>query len=288
MLFLSMVDGPTYDKLKDIDLTNDEKKSANAFCKTFSAIVYTEDDVRDLRFSLMSMRQKDTESVADFADRLHDTSSKAFADDAQRSSNQLTAFLQGIYDPKIKLKLYESSCSTFIEAVKLAKRIESAQSIINTSTSSNTADDIFAVNNNGTSDSLPRNVSSDRNNRTSNSFSSNPPRTEGNTDSNYSNPPRMPMRNSQTICWNCNRVGHISRNCYSRSTGNQGSYQHQSRPRNTTYNQPRFDRNQGTGQMCSYCKMPNHGVDRCYKLQRDMSNNSFQLGASQAGPSSRT
>ena len=97
---------------------------------------------------------------------MDDISLKAFADDAQRSSNQLMAFLQGIYDSKIKLKLFESSCSTFIEAVKLAKRIESAQSIIRSCTSSNTADDIFAVNNNGSNGSLPRNVSFDGNNRT--------------------------------------------------------------------------------------------------------------------------
>ena len=67
MLFLSLVDGPTYDKLKNIDLTNDEKKSTEAFCKKYSDIIYSEDDVRDLRFSLMSIRQKDNESMSDFS-----------------------------------------------------------------------------------------------------------------------------------------------------------------------------------------------------------------------------
>lgn len=238
LLFLQLVDGITYDKLSTVELTAENAADAEAFCKTYSDIIYSEDDIRDLRFSLMSIRQREGESITDYTVRLTDISNKAFPDESLRRSNELTAFLQGVFDPTVKVKLYESGCSSYSEAVKLAKRIESAKNIVASSVPAH--EDIFAVENSST----------------------------GPGPSSYANMERR-------SCFNCQAVGHIIRDCRQPRRGRG--------PGSQRYSAPNRSRQNSDGNVvCAYCKVRNHKADNCFKLQRDMRNNSFRVSADQS------
>ena len=66
LFFLSTLDSPTYDILKSVELTDDEKKAAPAFCKKYSEKLYATDDIRNLTFELMSIKQGNNESIEKF------------------------------------------------------------------------------------------------------------------------------------------------------------------------------------------------------------------------------
>ena len=176
--------------------------------------------------------------------------------------------MQGIYDPNVKVKLYESGCSTFSEAVQLAKRIEGAKNVVETpKDTTSLTDHVFEV-----SDS------------------------PGNRPITSTGSPRAPVE-----CWQCGKLGHIKRNCRSQSS-NFGPRNFAYNPRNGFNGPPRntrnwqpprsFDRPQAqfraNNDPCSYCSLPNHKADSCFKLKRDMQSNSLNTPGTSPGPSTRT
>lgn len=303
MLFLQNVDDETYTTLKSVKLGRKDKSRAAEFCAKYKKAIYG-DEKLSLRHEVMDCRQKSGENVSDYAYRLREKSSIAYSDTEYAEENCMLAFLRGVKNINMKVKLNEASLTNFNDAVKLAKKIEKVEKMLNVET------DITSIFKETRIDekSIPRHSeekhvrfsssSSERSNHTSGSrrtsrspsnvFSSQ----RGNRDDysrrsdsssfrgNFRNQPGRIRRGNPhqfKSCYTCGRRGHIQVNC--RENPNN------TRPSNNTYrdnyrgagnNQSRYYQHRGNdrgsnrysrGQRQSY----NHG--NRYEFNDNYNNN---------------
>ena len=121
---LQLVDNETYELLKKVRLKRREKGDVAAFCKKFVKAIYPDGDAVSLKSEVLTCKQKSDENIDKFQYRLLEKASIAFSDKKVRDENCLIAFLQGVRDISMKIKLNEAEIQTFDDAVKLAKRLE--------------------------------------------------------------------------------------------------------------------------------------------------------------------
>jgi exonuclease VII small subunit len=131
MYFLQNInDDQTYSMLKTIELTPEQKASAQAFCPLYKTAIYGEVSIY-LKNEVMECKQRNDEAISDFVYRLREKASIAYTDPAILEENCFIAFLRGVKDPQLKRKLNEAtSLTNFKEAVKLAKRLEKINEIL--------------------------------------------------------------------------------------------------------------------------------------------------------------
>ena len=130
LVFLQLLDDRTYDILKDIPLTREEKSDAESFVSIYKTTLCPSSRGAAMRTEIFNLRQDETESIDDFAYRLRELANKAFKNPMLKENAMLVAFAQNIADGYIKLRVLEASCENFTEAVELAKRIEGARKTI--------------------------------------------------------------------------------------------------------------------------------------------------------------
>ena len=263
LLFLSLLDSKTYDKLVGVELDADGKRDPKIFTELYKEIIYGREDIRNLRASLMTIRQKGDETMDDYGERLVELAAIAYKDDGVRSENMLTAFLQGIRDKTTRLKLYESAVENFPEAFQLARRIEKAAEAISEPVERPRG--IFGIGNSVSDEDVGTSKEEE-------------PKTE-----------------RKLACYQCGSFSHFKRECPDlRSNDTQfprrghyqprGGYRSGYRPsgRSGQYNPSRGSSTQNTDHrgdvFCSYCGIRNHTSSECRKLKSDMRLNTVSVG----------
>ena len=123
LFFLQHMDDDMYATLKSIDLTAEQKQNAESFCDVYKDVVYGEESI-PLKNEFLSCKQKSCENVGDFALRLGQIGQIAFADENVRNEHCLLSFIRGLQSDYIKRKLNESTFTVFGDAIKLAKKLE--------------------------------------------------------------------------------------------------------------------------------------------------------------------
>ena len=207
LLFLSNLDERSYKKLKDVSLTPPEKAYCELFLKKYRQVYYPSGETVSHQMQLGSIKQKLEESVDDFSFRLTELANKAYTDRVLRESCSFLAFMQGIRDTDLKVKLNESDVRSYREAVSFAKRIERVANSVGRSQSNDPI--LYAV-------QTRPNIWREQTRR---------PNTQGpppiqNSNDNSAQPSesrsigsrsRNPLQ--QITCWNCGRVGHVRNQC---------------------------------------------------------------------------
>lgn len=126
LLFMQNVDSNTYTSLKATAaaLTPDQKTDADVMCRQFLGALYGDEKV-SLRNDLLNMKQKPGESVAEFGNRIQEASSMAYTSPEQAREASLLALLRGISKNSLRQKMNEATVTSFPEAIRLAKKLES-------------------------------------------------------------------------------------------------------------------------------------------------------------------
>ena len=133
LYFLQHVDDSTYSMLKPVSLTGSEKRNPKLFCDKYTEIIYGEESVA-LKNELINCKQAVDEDVTTFACKLREKANIAFADKDMANENCLLAFTRGVREKYIKRKLNEANLKDLNKAIKLAKRLEKVEEMLNEET----------------------------------------------------------------------------------------------------------------------------------------------------------
>ena len=126
---LQLVDDETYFRLKTVQLDSSEKANAELFCEKYKEEIYGKNCVLR-KMDLLNCKQDPEETIDDYAFRLKQKALQAYSSTSKAEDNCLLAFLVGLRDQSLKIKLNEASLATFNDACVLARRIENAQKMI--------------------------------------------------------------------------------------------------------------------------------------------------------------
>ena len=193
------------------------------------------------------------EDVSEFAYRLREKATIAFSDIDVSEENCLLAFMRGVKNAHIKRKLNESDVENFNEALKLAKKLEKVENMLNKGetpevTSILKETSVSFKPSRGTERSSFRSDSSSNRERSrSRSYRGRRQFSRSRT------PNRSRGRSIAKVCWFCQKPGHIQRFCWSRqqidpqrwrgNARNRSEFQHQSngfRAENSSSNRPSY------------------------------------------------
>ena len=123
MFLLQNVDDRTYTTLKSIKLTSEEKRDVAQFCKRYKKAIYGSKEYI-LKNALLSCKQKNNESIADYAYRLREKANVAYLDEAAGEENCILAFMRGIKNKNIRRDVNAKKFEAFEEAVEHAEMLE--------------------------------------------------------------------------------------------------------------------------------------------------------------------
>lgn len=225
MFFLQNVDDETYTNLKLVSLSEAEKADAHLFCKVYKDAIYGDESL-SLKNAVFDCKQNRGETISDYVYRLRETANIAYSTDPEKGDeNCLLAFLRGVRDTHMKMKINEATLDSFNEIVKLAKKIERVDGMLN---------------------SKPRTSSSSRDKSRAGSnrcYSSNTTSVEHREFVRAQRQPVSPRyrerryyqsRNPHRYktCWNCFKVGHVRRFCDNTSVYH-GSHYHNNKQQNS-------------------------------------------------------
>ena len=219
--FLQNVDDETYAKLKLINLTADQKTDAASFCALYKTAIYGSQQVQLIN-EVRDCRQESDESITDYAFKLGEKANIAHADPAIREQECYLTFLRGVHNKNIKRKLNESrSLNNFNEAVEYAKQLDTVEKRFS---AENNATEVKSVLKESTAtfdkadSKTPDNSRRDRSRSRSPAYhrkSLNNDRKSYNSKSFRSNDRERSQQPKRVVrCWTCNKIGHISRNCW--------------------------------------------------------------------------
>ena len=130
IFFLQNVDDETYSTLKSVQLSSQQKQDPTLLCDVYKSTIYGDQSI-SLKYEVMDCKQKSDEKISDFAYRLREKANIAFVDSDAINENCLLAFIRGVKEAHIKRKLNESTLTDFDEALKLAKRLERVENMLN-------------------------------------------------------------------------------------------------------------------------------------------------------------
>ena len=243
MYFLLNVDDETYSTLKSVNLSTFQKQESSLFCGIYKTAIYGDESIA-LKNEVMDCKQQSDEDISDFAYRLREKANIAYADPDIIDENYLLAFIRGVKSSCIKIKLNENSLTYFNDAVKLAKKLEKIEGMLNekpdiSSILKETSANFQTSRRQGRSPSFSENrklresgdswrsssttdrsrshdrirlPSNDRQNR----------RYQNNKYSNTGMGKRPRNQYQSKICWYCNRIGHILSQCWQRRNNGRG------------------------------------------------------------------
>eukprot|EP00116_Pleurobrachia_bachei_P007112 sb/3467374/ len=132
LLFLQNVDSDTYTTLKYAaqNLTEVQKRDADEVCKQFTDAMFSEETI-SLKCKLLNLRQKATETVTEFCNRIEELAGIAYDSPDAAQEACLIALLTGVSDSKIRRKLNEDLTITdYSQAVRFAKRLEQVANML--------------------------------------------------------------------------------------------------------------------------------------------------------------
>ena len=229
LLFLQNVDGSTHSDLKlaAATITTAQKRDVDRLCKHFITAMYGEDSI-SFKNSLLNMKQKTGETIAKYCNRLQEISSMAYSEHEQAEEACFLALLRGISDSTIRQKLNESTVTTYKEAVRLAKRLESVSnmfekepiSILKNSTESNSRDHSRESSEDRNNSYRGRSPTPYRNRQRSDSrnryhSSRNRHRDRSNSRGRRDSRPKRKDSKREIVCWKCDKKGHYKSECRS-------------------------------------------------------------------------
>ena len=208
LLFLQYInDDQTYSILKSVELTSMERGDAKIFCEKYKQAFYGGESLL-LKNELLSCNQRTGESIDDYIYRLRKKANVAYKNPDYADESCLLAFLRGVKDPDMRIKLAEAPLKTFNDAIKLARRIERVEiSMKNTSKSTT----------NGLKQDYQSNRGIDQQGKNNFIFRHKRP---FNQVSNYVPPREWIKRARQKIkCWGCGKFNHKVANCWNTKRG---------------------------------------------------------------------
>jgi hypothetical protein len=200
---LNQVDDKTSRKLQLIvdRMSPDERENPDRFIPLLEQNIYTEAETKSLRGKITKLQQHQTESVENFAGRIRSMASKIWGSRITGSEGDQLCYsvlLGGVRRNDIRSEIIrDQTAKTFEEAVCVAISAENMFSLDDEQISV-TPEDVLAI----------RQTQSNRpyvNGRTT-------PRDQSRPPNNLQNDRRPPQSDSRR-CFNCNRIGHIARNC---------------------------------------------------------------------------
>ena len=131
LYFLQLIDDDhTYSILKTVDLSANEKRSADSFCEKYKEALYG-DELFFLKSKLLNCTQMENEDISGYVYRMREMASIAYKDRERGEENCLLAFLKGVKSTEMRIKLNESIILNFTDAVKLANKIERVERTLN-------------------------------------------------------------------------------------------------------------------------------------------------------------
>ena len=220
MLLLQNVDDQTYSTLKAVKLEVTQRGDPEIFCEIYKRAVYG-DELISLKNEVLNCRQISGEDISEYVYRLREKANIAYSDQKSADENCLLAFLRGVRDTEMKVKLNESSFTGFNEAVKLSKKIERVGKMMSdtrkegsSSVLKQTASEGSKVRDNYTY----RDSNHDCRGRAN---SANPHQSSYQSE-NKPNRGRMynGAKKSNLTCWGCGKVGHKVAECWHRTGRN--------------------------------------------------------------------
>ena len=218
LLFLQNIDSYTYTSLKSAAaaLTVEEKSDAKLMCKQFQNALFGDETV-SLRNSLLNMQQKPDEPVVDFCNRIQEASSMAYNSPEQADDASLLTLLRGVANRSLRQKLNEATLTTFRDAVRLAKKLESVKVMFETENEPSTTP-ILKTSNTPSYSSSKDSRSHSRGDRHHSSRSSHRRNRRHSRSRSRSRDRRRSRRTSLSrkqndSCWNCHKKGHHRSEC---------------------------------------------------------------------------
>ena len=199
LYFLQNMDDETYTILKTAKLTPEEKANGMLFVEIYKRIIYGSEKI-SLRNEVIDCKQNFDEGVRDYAFRILEKADIAFDDPNTRDENCLMAFLRGVRDTHIKRRKVNSR-SRSQDRSHARGRSESADSWRSNSSQGSEEHSV----------SRGRTRNRSRKGRSPRSYNS--------------REPSRPRWNNKT-CWNCNKRGHLQRQCWYRNSQHQRFQQH--------------------------------------------------------------
>jgi len=125
LFLLNLVeDDATFKKLRNITLLPEQRSNAAKLVAAVKESLFPAAEARILRSTLSTLKQRESESIEEFATRLDDTASKAYSDVAIREEATLSALISGISDVHIRQKLLESDVERLEKITRLAVKYE--------------------------------------------------------------------------------------------------------------------------------------------------------------------
>ena len=130
LFLLQNVDDETYSTLKSVHLEEVEMRDEEKFCEAYKKVIYGDEGIH-LKSEVMDCKQQSDEDVSDFAYRLKEKASIAFDDQNLTDEACLLSFVRGVKDTYIRRKLNEGDITDFNDALKLAKKLEKVDKMLN-------------------------------------------------------------------------------------------------------------------------------------------------------------
>ena len=194
----------TWEKLRDLTLSNDEKANVDLLLKRFGDEMYPYEFSWAIRAELFSLTQLEHETIEKFCFRINELARKAvFENTMQRDVTCLQALISGIRDTKIKKEIIKQNPSNYKLASSIAVKLEKVEIGIDM-LNSNDNGQMNTISNNTHrsrwSDQFNYNIGSER----STHMSSN------NTGQNFN---YRRVYNQRNACFNCGDFYHAYRDC---------------------------------------------------------------------------
>lgn len=246
-------DDNMYRKMRFIctSLTSTQKSNVSNLITAVRESLFPATESRMLRASLNTLKQKIDESAEDFAMRIEKEASKAFSplDYKLKEEASLTALITGLESVQIRQKLMESEVNSFEKATRMAVKLDHIFKSLNENDRAESAETDFNVlhlqQNNTHTRSTPSAA-------TNHAAEQSQRRDTGRA---------RDFRS--VVCWNCNKSGHIARNC--RSPRFQNSRPYESGPPQTYRRESRSSVSNIT---CYSCGVKGHYANQCPRRHR--------------------
>ena len=226
-LFLHCVDDDTYLTLKEtvLNLTHEQTCDVEQMCsilkKEFMGYNQT-----SMKQQLMNLKQGPNENITQFCNTIKEKARSAYGAVEQAGDIALLVLLRGLGDTTIRRKLNEAVCDSFEEAMRLAKHLESVNTLVKQNeapifkTEDREVEQVAAASDysHGRSHNNDYNRirSHSRENHRYNRYRSNSRSRSRNRHRNKSPSGRYnnyTPRNNSGKCYHCNQYGHYIANC---------------------------------------------------------------------------
>lgn len=150
----------TWDKLEGLDLQGNERVDIDLLIKRYTDELFPPLEATATRAELLSVKQKQGETVEQFCFRISDLACKAGYDSNQGMEDScLNALITGCTDPRVKERILENNIRDYRDAVKIATQTERIRAINSNTVHAETENPLYSIAKNDKAESV--NVSSE-------------------------------------------------------------------------------------------------------------------------------